>query len=133
MGNILWVDDNAHQLESLIHPLKLNGHEIITASNAEEASNILRKKKFDLIILDLILPRIRKGSRFIEHRDYKDLEGIRFAEQMYRNRNEIPIVVFSVFSINEKFIGRLKKIGVKEVLLKTSPKLLIETCNAMLA
>lgn len=55
-ANVLLVDDSSTNnllLESALRSLKLN---ISTASSAESALTMLRKKDFDLVLLDVMMP-----------------------------------------------------------------------------
>jgi two-component system alkaline phosphatase synthesis response regulator PhoP len=55
---ILVVDDEK-ELTSLVSlHMKMAGYEVLTASNGEKALDISREEKPDLIILDLMLPKI---------------------------------------------------------------------------
>lgn len=56
MNQILIVEDNEEIAENLSILLKENEFSVKTISKQEELENILEKNKFDLILLDLILP-----------------------------------------------------------------------------
>ena len=56
--NILLVDDEPVNQQVLINHLKNEGCEITSAMNGEEALAALDKKKFDLVLLDLMMPRM---------------------------------------------------------------------------
>lgn len=58
MAKILVVDDDPNLLEILRLNLELEGHEIISASDGEEALELISKILPDLIILDLMLPKV---------------------------------------------------------------------------
>jgi DNA-binding response OmpR family regulator len=55
---ILVVDDEADIRTVLRVLLTGEGFSVKTAANGEEALQILKREKFDLIILDLLMPRI---------------------------------------------------------------------------
>lgn len=55
---ILLVDDELILLKGLKYGLEQDSYEIITASDGEEALEIIARETFDLIILDLMLPKI---------------------------------------------------------------------------
>jgi len=74
MGNplILVVDDESKIRETIAQFLKEQGYQVEIALNGKEALEMFRKKKPDLILLDLMLPQvsgievckeIRKGSQ----------------------------------------------------------------------
>ncbi|MBI3194916.1 MAG: bifunctional response regulator/alkaline phosphatase family protein [Ignavibacteriae bacterium] len=51
-GNILWVDDEIDLLRSHIFFLKEKGYAVETATNGEDAIDLVRSKRFDLVFLD---------------------------------------------------------------------------------
>ena len=55
---ILWVDDEAELLEP--HRLLLGdkGYHVETATNADDALELLRRRPYDLVLLDLVMPDI---------------------------------------------------------------------------
>jgi len=55
---ILVVDDEATLIETLSFQLKNQGYEVITAADGETALVQARKSKPDLIILDIMLPKL---------------------------------------------------------------------------
>ena len=55
---ILIVDDEAANLQVLERMLKSKGHSTATASSAEQALQTAAKERFDLILLDNVLPGI---------------------------------------------------------------------------
>lgn len=55
---ILTVDDEEHILELLKYNLEKNGFKVIQAENGEDAVNILKSNKVDIVLLDLMLPGI---------------------------------------------------------------------------
>ncbi|GAB4392918.1 MAG: response regulator [Gammaproteobacteria bacterium] len=59
MAKILLVDDDAAVLKMLSKTLQRGQHEIITATNGEEALEIItnHSNRIDLIITDIVMPR----------------------------------------------------------------------------
>lgn len=55
---ILIVDDEKQLVSLVTLHMKMSGYESISASNGEEALAIIKSEKPDLIILDLMLPKI---------------------------------------------------------------------------
>ncbi|MBL0891607.1 MAG: response regulator [Gemmatimonadaceae bacterium] len=70
MKTILWVDDEAELLEP--HRLLLGdkGYEVQTATNADDALELLRRHPFDLVLLDEQMP----GTRGLDA--YKDIREL---------------------------------------------------------
>ena len=79
---ILLVDDEPHIIMMLENRMKHVGYEVITACDGQEALTKAKKEKPDLIILDLMLPKLD---------GYKVCRMLKFDEK-YRN---IPIIIFT--------------------------------------
>jgi len=56
MKKVLAVDDEPDIVNGVKKSLESLGVEVRTAESAEEADKILKKEKFDLIILDVLMP-----------------------------------------------------------------------------
>lgn len=56
MSKILIVDDNAQNLYLARFLLEQSGHEINEACNGQEAVDLFRKEKVDLILMDVQMP-----------------------------------------------------------------------------
>ena len=57
--NVLVVDDEADLVELVSYNLKKEGFAVDSASDGEQALSKIRKKKYDLLILDLMLPGLQ--------------------------------------------------------------------------
>lgn len=57
-GRLLVVDDNADNLDLLSRQLARQGYIVLTASDGQEALELLETKTVDLILLDVIMPRL---------------------------------------------------------------------------
>jgi len=55
---ILIVDDEADLVETVRFPLEMEGFNVLVSYNGEDALNKARKESPDLIILDLMLPKL---------------------------------------------------------------------------
>jgi CheY-like chemotaxis protein len=60
MSRILLVDDEAAMRELLTLVLELDGHEVLSASNGNDALDALAQGNFDLVLTDLVMP-VRDG------------------------------------------------------------------------
>lgn len=58
MSRILVVEDDAAILRGLADNLACESHDVLTAMDGERACSIVREQKPDLVILDLMLPRM---------------------------------------------------------------------------
>lgn len=79
---ILVVDDETQLVEMLKLRLEANNYQVLCAYDGQEALDKARREKPDLIILDLMLPKID---------GYKVCRMLKFDEK-YKN---IPIVLFT--------------------------------------
>jgi len=57
-GKILVVDDEVNITQILEFSIGAEGYEVITAANGEEAIDKARREQPDLIILDIMMPKI---------------------------------------------------------------------------
>jgi DNA-binding response OmpR family regulator len=55
---ILVVDDEVDLVETLKFPLEMEGYQVLTSYNGEDGLNKARTENPDLIILDLMLPKL---------------------------------------------------------------------------
>jgi twitching motility two-component system response regulator PilH len=58
MAKILVVDDSITEREVMKNGLEDEGYSVTIAKDGEEALEILKKEKFDCILLDVIMPKI---------------------------------------------------------------------------
>ncbi|MEI6632928.1 MAG: response regulator [Chlamydiota bacterium] len=79
---ILLVDDEPHIVMMVANRLKQAGHEVITASDGMAGLAKAQKEKPDLIILDLMLPKMD---------GYKVCRMLKFDERY----KKIPIMLFT--------------------------------------
>ena len=79
---ILLVDDEKDLVETLTFRLEANNYEVIPAYDGQEALNKAKSEKPDLIILDLMLPRMN---------GYEVCQLLKFDEK-YKH---IPIIMFT--------------------------------------
>jgi DNA-binding response OmpR family regulator len=55
---ILVVDDEVDLVETIRFPLEMEGFQVLVAYNGEDALNQARKESPDLILLDIMLPKL---------------------------------------------------------------------------
>lgn len=76
MKKVLIVDDEVDIIEILQFVLEANGYECVTAMDGEEGLKLAREISPDLIILDVMMPKINgyKISRLLKYDNkYKDI------------------------------------------------------------
>jgi two-component system, OmpR family, response regulator len=55
---VLVVEDDSNLLEAVKYNLRKDGHDVVTAGDGETALEVARKEKPDIIILDIMLPKL---------------------------------------------------------------------------
>lgn len=65
-GKILLVDDDINNLTALAGFLRTQGYQIAEACDGSEAVELLNKDDFDLILSDVMMPRM-DGLQLLEH------------------------------------------------------------------
>lgn len=90
-GHLLVVDDDVRLRDLLFKYLQENGFVVEQAQNAEEAMALMSFLKFDLVILDIMMP----GKT-----------GFEFCEALRQEKNSIPILFLSARAeINDRLEG----------------------------
>jgi len=72
---ILVVDDDILVVEALRGLLSASGYEVKVATRGREALDILNKESFDLLILDVVMPKMTGFDVCCEVRDRDDEMG----------------------------------------------------------
>ena len=89
-GKILIVDDEAH-IRQLVNNTLGKDYNVIEASNGEEAMNIALSQKPDLILMDIVMPKV---------------DGYSACSQIKADQatKEIPVIMVTglSFTLNEK-------------------------------
>ena len=90
MAKILVCDDDREIVEAIDIYLTQEGHEVLKAYDGEEALKVLKDQEVDLLVIDVMMPR---------------LDGIR-ATLKIREKSIIPIIILSAKSEDsDKIIG----------------------------
>jgi DNA-binding NtrC family response regulator len=82
-SKILIVDDNTRLCNSLKVFLSNQNSEIITAHSGKEAIDLLSKDKFDLILLDVVMP---------------DMSGYQVMDYMHSNDLDTSVIVMTGYA-----------------------------------
>ena len=101
---ILAVDDEPDFLSFLCMRLEVSGYSVITAKDGEEALNKARENKPDLIILDLMLPKI---------------SGPDVLQRLRKKGQKAPVLVLTAYP-EAQFAVRSFKLGASGYLTKQS-------------
>jgi len=78
-ARILLVDDEQSIQKLLTYPLRKDGYEVVSAHDGREALDIYKKGDFDLVVLDIMLPK---------------LDGIEVCRRL-RAESEVPIIMLT--------------------------------------
>jgi sigma-B regulation protein RsbU (phosphoserine phosphatase) len=65
-GLLLVVDDNEMNRDMLSRRLQRQGHQVEVATNGREALTLIKAQKFDLMLLDIMMPEMN-GYEVLEH------------------------------------------------------------------
>ena len=76
METILVVDDNREIVDSLGKLLAIEGYEILTACDGMEALDKMETEKVDLILLDVMMPRLNGLSALMKIREKHNIPAI---------------------------------------------------------
>lgn len=82
--NILLVDDEKYQLETIRRGMKIYGHQVITAESAEEALEILRKEPdtVHLVITDFLMT---------------GMNGLNLLRNIRDNFGDLPVILMTAY------------------------------------
>lgn len=76
MPNILVVDDERLLVKGIKFNLENEGYQVETGSNGEEAVELARTGRFDLVILDLMMPKIDGLQACMKIREFSNVPVI---------------------------------------------------------
>ncbi|MBK8900929.1 MAG: hybrid sensor histidine kinase/response regulator [Anaerolineaceae bacterium] len=112
-GSILVVDDNAVIRQILKLSLEQNQHRVTLASNGQEAIELMEKHSYDLVLLDIIMPK---------------MNGFQVLEYMTQvpELAQIPVIVISADSQIDNAI-RCIQLGAEDYLVKPPNQTLLRT------
>lgn len=106
MAKILFVEDDPLIVKIYSTRLTADGYQVLAAENGEEGLRIANKELPDLVVLDIMMPKMD---------GFAVLEKIRANEKL----KEIPILIYSNLTQEEE-IARAKKMGATEFITKAN-------------
>ena len=101
---IIVIDDDTAVTDLLSVLLRSHGFEVQATNNSVEGLNLLRDQKFDLAILDLMMP---------------DMDGWEICKEV-RSFSQIPIIVLSALN-DPSMIASVLDAGADDYLTKPTP------------
>lgn len=118
--NILIIEDDINIAELIAVNLSKSGYKYRKAESAESALLILKKEKFDLILLDLMLPK---------------MDGYDFCKLLRRTENlaQTPVIMLSALSEDADIVSGLE-LGANDYITKPfSPRVLLARIKTRLS
>ena len=91
---ILLVEDEEHLLEIIKLNLELEGYRVITSVNGSDAVKVFKQERFNLVILDVMLP---------------EMDGFSVCEAIRLNNATVPILFLSAKNAYEDKIMGLRR------------------------
>ena len=97
-AKILVVDDDPDIIKATKRVLEARSYQVVTALNGEECLERIREERPDLVILDLLMPRLdgfgvcrelRENSEYAEYSDIPILIATAVREEASRRRYEL--------------------------------------------
>jgi two-component system alkaline phosphatase synthesis response regulator PhoP len=118
-GRILVVDDEIYIVHILDFSLGMEGYEVVTALDGEQALEKARSEKPDLIVLDIMMPK---------------LDGYETCKRLKADPDtkDVPVILLSAKGRNvDQKVGF--EVGADDYITKPfSPRKLVERINAIL-
>lgn len=116
---VLVVEDEEALAISLELKLKQSHYGVTRAHNGREALDLLAKQKFDIILLDLVMPV---------------MDGFQTLEELKRANNTTPVIVTTNLSQGED-LQRARSLGAVDYIVKadTPLKVIVERIQEELA
>ena len=117
-SKILLIDDQELNRDILAHRLKKSGYQISSFTNGQEALEALKHERFDLVLLDIMMP---------------DISGIDVLKKIRKldANNDTPVIMITALDDTE-IINECMEVGADDYILKpfntTLLKLRISSC-----
>lgn len=118
-ARILIIDDDVILAGLLQLTLELEGFEVDTAADGDEGLALVRQKPFDLILLDLVMPR---------------MDGIKFLRLLNEGNAKRPPVMIVSSATGTELTEQHRAMGVVDIARKpVEPAMLVKRARAALA
>lgn len=120
MKKVLIIEDEEALLIMLAEKLRREGYEVSTAKDGEEGLAELKKEKLDLVLLDIVMPK---------------MGGLEVLEIMHGDEqlSKIPVIIISN-SGQPVEIQKAEELGAKDYLVKAEfePQEVVDKVNKLL-
>ncbi len=120
MRKILFIEDDPLIVKIYTTRLTADGHQVLSADNGEQGLKLAQEQKPDLIILDIMMPKM-------------DGFGVLMQLKGDEATKSIPIIVYSNLAQEEE-IARAKSLGANDFVIKAnlSPTEMVEKIKSYL-
>jgi DNA-binding response OmpR family regulator len=116
-GRILWADDEIEHLRPHILFLEEKGYAVTPVTNAEDALSLLRRERFDLILLDEMMP---------------GMDGLRALSEIKEANPAVPVVMITK-SEEENLMNEAIGAKIEDYLTKpVNPSQIFSSCKRIL-
>jgi CheY-like chemotaxis protein len=118
MSRILIVDDHPITREPLARLLRHEGYDAVCAANGLEAIDSVRSRVPDLILLDLMMPKM-SGLAFLEA--LRANFSAPTATDNLAGRSDggqLPVIVLTALA-NPNEVSRVRELGVRHIIVKS--------------
>lgn len=105
--SILLVEDEAPLANVLTDELKNNGFSVVHAENGYAALEDVKKKQFDLILCDIVMP---------------EMDGFETLENIRKENINTPVIMLTNLSQEEEK-AKAKKLGALDYIVKSATSL----------
>ena len=103
MKIILHADDEPDTREVVQTILEIEGFEIVSVENGEQALEQLKFHDFDVILLDIMMP---------------DMSGLELFSRISEMKNKYRVIFLTVLESSNEQLKQLKELGVKDYITK---------------
>lgn len=104
---LLLAEDERAIAKALQLRLGLSGFDVELVGNGEDALSLMKEKKFDLLLLDIMMPK---------------MDGFSVMEEMKKTKNKTPVIILSNLS-QEDDAKRAKELGAIDFFIKSNTPL----------
>ncbi len=105
-GKIVVAEDEQILLKAITIELAHAGYEVLCATNGEEAVTLVKKIKPDLLILDILMPKMGGLEALAKVRSYREFR-------------DLPVIILSNLSQDED-IERAQELNVQKYYIKAT-------------
>ena len=99
---VLLVDDEVDFTESLAFWLKIKGYSVLTASNGQEAVQVVKEKSPDIVFLDIDMPV---------------MDGVEALKRIREFNKDLPVIIVSAY-IDDNRINQTRPYGTSGIFYK---------------